>query len=50
VWRKKEYGWMRQGQKKAQLDWWLQMRKKMIEGVTKMEKDAENGRVYASGI
>jgi hypothetical protein len=51
MWRKKEYGRMRQAQKKVRLDGWLQMRKKMIEGITNMEKDAMDGRrVYASGI
>jgi hypothetical protein len=47
--RKKEYGRMQQGQKKYELDRQLQMRKKMIKGVTKMEKDRIAGRAYASG-
>jgi hypothetical protein len=50
MWRKKEYGRMQQGEKKYKLDRRIQMRKKMIEGVAKMEKDRMAGRVYASGI
>jgi hypothetical protein len=50
MWRKKEYGRMRQGKKKYKLDRRLQMRKKMIEGVAKMENDRMAGRAYASGI
>jgi hypothetical protein len=48
MWRKKEYGRMRQGQKKYKLDWRLQMRKKMIKGVIKMEKDRMAGWSYAN--
>jgi hypothetical protein len=50
MWRKKEYGRMRQGQKKDKLDRRLQMRKKIIEGVTKMEKGRMAGQAYASEI
>jgi hypothetical protein len=50
MWRKKEYGRMHSRLKKVKLDRRLLMRKKMVEGCAKMEKDVQEGRAYASGI
>lgn len=48
--RRKEYGRIRQGTKKYKLDRRLALRKRMIEGVEKLEKDAEDGKAYSSGM
>jgi hypothetical protein len=50
LWRKKEYPRMRQKKKKVKLDRRLQTRKKMLEGVAKVEKDVDAGQGYALGI
>jgi hypothetical protein len=50
MWRKKEYGRIRQGRKKVKLDRRLALRKLMIEGCKKQEKDIEEGLAYSSGM
>jgi hypothetical protein len=50
MWRKKEYGRMRQGRKQVKLDRRIAIRKSILKGIDELEKDKEEGRAYESGI
>jgi hypothetical protein len=50
MWRKKEYGRFYQATKKVKQRRRIKQREKMIDGIKKMEKDAEDGMAYSSGI
>jgi hypothetical protein len=50
MWRKKEYGRVYSASKKVKQRRRIKQRKKMIEGISKMKKDAEAGMAYSSGI
>jgi hypothetical protein len=50
MWRKKEYGRVYSASKKVKQRHRINQREKMINGIKKMEKDAEAGMAYSSGI